>query len=116
MRVTAKLEDRHLEFFETVKDEENITSDAETIRRCLERGGDAEDRVDDLDGDASRLKARVHELTNQLREANRRTDEVAELVEYVGAEKSLQERRRERARMEAVRSGGSPDPEPEAES
>jgi hypothetical protein len=96
MRVTAKLEDRHLEFFETVKDEENIASDAEAIRRCLERGADAEDRVADLEGEVSRLEARVDELMNQLREANRRNDEVAELVEYVDAEKSLQERRRDR--------------------
>jgi peptidoglycan hydrolase CwlO-like protein len=96
MRVTAKLEDRHLEFFERVRDEENTTSDAETIRRCLERGATAEERVDALEDEIENLEARVDELTNQLREANKRNDEVEELVEYVESERSLQERREER--------------------
>jgi hypothetical protein len=96
MRVTAKLEDRHLAFFDRVKEEENATSDAEVIRRCIERAKEAEARVDDLEDDVARLEARVDELTNQLRQANKRNDEVAELVEYVEEEKSLQERRQER--------------------
>ena len=96
MRVTAKLEDRHLEFFERVQAEENTTSDAETVRRCLERAATAEARVDELEADVGRLEARVDELTNQLREANRRNDEVTELVEYVEEEKTLTQRRRER--------------------
>jgi len=96
MRVTAKLEARHLEFFERVQEEENLTSGAETIRRCLERGADAEARVDELETEVERLEARVDELTNQLREANKRHDEVEELVEYVESERSLQERREER--------------------
>jgi hypothetical protein len=96
MRVTAKLEARHLEFFEQVKEEEGLTSDAETIRRCLERGAAAEERVDDLEGEVERLEARVDELTNQLREANKRQEEVTELVSYVEEEKTLTQRRRER--------------------
>jgi len=96
MRVTAKIEDRHQEFFERVREEEGATSDAEVVRRCIERARDAEERVDDLEGDVERLEARVDELTKQLREANKRNDEVTELVEYVEAEKSLQERRQER--------------------
>ena len=96
MRVTAKLEDRHLEFFERVQAEENTTSDAETVRRCLERAATAEARVEELEADVGRLEARVDELTNQLREANKRQEEVTELVEYVEEERSLTERREER--------------------
>lgn len=97
MRVTAKLEERHREFFDRVQAEEEIDSGAETIRRCLERGAAAEERVDELEAEAERLEARVDELTNQLREANKRQEEVTELVEYVDEERSLTEARRERA-------------------
>ena len=103
MRVTAKLEDRHLEFFERVREEENATSDAEVVRRCIERARNAEGRVDDLEDEVQRLEARVDELTKQLREANRRNDEVTELVEYVEAERSLRDRREERLSAPAWR-------------
>jgi predicted nuclease with TOPRIM domain len=96
MRVTAKLEERHREFFDRIQEEEEIDSGAETIRRCLERGAAAEERVDELEGEVARLENERDDLLRQLREANKRQDEVTELVEYVDEERSLTQARRER--------------------
>jgi ArsR family metal-binding transcriptional regulator len=90
-RVTTKLEGERLDYFQQVKNEEGAESNAETMRAIVDRAmahGDARDRAD-------RLENRVDELQAELRAANRRIDSANEIVEYVEAERSWEERRRQ---------------------
>lgn len=98
MRVTVRLSDSLASHVDAVRQDDE-TSDAEAVRECLRRSQDLEDVQDDLE----RAEARIGELEGQLAAVRERQEEHAELVEYVEAEKTLQERREERRHAPAWR-------------
>lgn len=90
-KVSATVEDRHVEML----DEHPADSRSEALREILDEREDLRDRVDDLEDKLEHQEARAEDLRRQLREANRRDDDVDELVEYVERERSVEQRRRE---------------------
>lgn len=72
---------------EKVGDNESYESKSAFVRECLRRY----DRVEELE-------AKNDDLRNQLQEANRRNEEVADLADYVDRERELQVEERERRR------------------
>lgn len=95
MRVTATLPDSLAQYLQAVEREHEHDSHAEAVRYCIRRSREAEKLEDEI----GHLEGRVEELTRQLQQANRRADDVTDLVEFVDEERSFQKRRE--ARMSA---------------
>ena len=85
-RLTISITDDEAEMInENVGDSEAYESKSAFVRECIQRY----ERT-------TELEAQVEDLRRQLREANRRNDEVQELAEYVDREKQLQVDEREK--------------------
>lgn len=65
------------------------------LRNMIALGRDYERLEADHEQDIEQLEARLDDLRRQLREANRRNDEVGELVEYVEDQRSMERQYRE---------------------
>lgn len=90
-KISASVEDRHVEML----DKHPAGSRSEALREILDEREDLRDRVDDLEDELEHQEARAEDLRRQLREANRHDEDVAELVEYVEDERTVEQRRRE---------------------
>jgi uncharacterized protein involved in exopolysaccharide biosynthesis len=90
-RTTVKLEERHLEQLEDVKDEmdEDEPSNSAAIRRVFDDAAE----VDSLRNQIESLEHRRDELRNQLAAANERIDASNDLVREVERERTLAERK-----------------------
>jgi len=96
IRATTTLTGKEARYFARVRDEVGPdASKSETLRECVRRARDAEQRVEELEERVAKLEAEKDDLRRQLREVNAREDDVEEIVEYVEKEKSAQQRWRE---------------------
>jgi len=81
-------------------DDRQVSGDAaslsEALRQVLDEYDSVRTECEELRTECEALRNERDDLLRQLREANRRNDEVTELVEYVEEERSLTQARRER--------------------
>ena len=85
------------------------------LLEMIERGRDYERLESEHEDEIRHLEARIDDLQRQLRESNKRNDEVTELVEYVDSQRSYERQYRTaglltRAKWKLT---GMPDPEDE---
>lgn len=93
-----------------LQEAQNLDSFAEAVRAAARDGVEVH-RSDYRDVDAlleaaaraEHAEARADDLRRQLREANRRSDDVDELVAYVEDERTAEQRRREATAIERAR-------------
>jgi septal ring factor EnvC (AmiA/AmiB activator) len=90
MRATVRLDETKTSHVESLRDDPE-TSDAECVRRAIERSM----RVEELETEVEQQQARINELENELAETRSRLEVSNELVEYVEDEKTAQERWRQ---------------------
>ncbi len=90
MRVTTTLDEKHADYVESVREEQNLDSDAAAVRKCIERAREHEYAQQR----AAECEQRVEELRDQLAAANSRIDAANEIVRYVEEKKTVEQKRR----------------------
>lgn len=92
--VTIRAEKDLVEEWDAEADEQGENR-SDYLRNMIALGRQYEDLEADYEREIEELEARMDDLRRQLREANKRNDEVGEIVEYVEDQRSMERQYRE---------------------
>jgi len=94
-RVTVSLEDKHHSALEEFQEAHDLDSRSEAVRRLLEEYEALQGAYEELNTDYEELQTEADRLKREKRLILEEREEKAELVEYVEAERTAEQRWRE---------------------